>query len=682
MEKVGRVLGARLAAALVLALAPGGPALAGDAETEAEVATQAKKADELFQAQSWQASADEYGTAITLLEDVEQDERARAGTTISEIPAQYSEIEEAVKAAREALVRLDSIEKRLAPLELGVARCRAQLGDAEGACRAVARALGRDLSLLDAIGKDKHLVAARNHPDYPELLFRIQKGRLDLGEPAANEYFDRSFRWALRLAPGDPDIARPPTTITALYTLARRITDTGDGLPLTPQRYEGYCRLALLVPERHRGWPYLHASLFDGGRLLEEIDARARKRRDERRGKPDGPFYAYMATFPLLHLGRYKEARATLEEYRERSPLLGWAALEGFQYLATASSKDGSAMPGLSKEETKALAEPLRADVLALQPTAVRLQAWMGNPMYMTLIGRFHLEGAPGIPKDATRAVKWFQGGHQLDFRFATLNLADCLMEGKGIEKDTARAIELVTPSVEAGDPDALNMIGYYHQYGKGVERDYGKARDYLRQAAQRGQTTAMESLGLLMQRGLGGDAEPDAAEGWFRKALAAGYVRAERRLGQLALEERTSDADLPKASEHFAKYLAHAPDDRIGLLYLWTALVLQGKAKEAQEAAKTFLGRMTKQGIERDEVAALTKAKFEPAPVLRRAATEKDEDLRREMTGQAHFLAAVQALAAKDRAKAKDLLRACVDQGLEVDSTRYTAMAELKRLE
>ena len=49
---------------------------------------------------------------------------------------------------------------------------------------------------------------------------------------------------------------------------------------------------------------------------------------------------------------------------------------------------------------------------------------------------------------------------------------------------------------------------------------------------------------------------------------------------------------------------------------------------------------------------------------------------------GQVHFVAGIEALVAGHAAKAREHFDKCVELGGDADSIRFTAMAELKRLD
>lgn len=109
------------------------------------------------------------------------------------------------------------------------------------------------------------------------------------------------------------------------------------------------------------------------------------------------------------------------------------------------------------------------------------------------------------------------------------------LMGGDGVGADAAKAMEVWKKAAAAGDSDALNGIGYLHEYGKGVEINLVEAMRFYRKSAESGNPKAQFNLGKLML----GDEKEKAPEvireaiSWYEKS-AAGLVQAQVALGRI----------------------------------------------------------------------------------------------------------------------------------------------------
>ncbi len=61
------------------------------------------------------------------------------------------------------------------------------------------------------------------------------------------------------------------------------------------------------------------------------------------------------------------------------------------------------------------------------------------------------------------------------------------------------KALDLARPLAEQGNPDALFLLGYAHEFGRGVEASREKTLDYYRRASEAGQKDAIYRLSLIL---------------------------------------------------------------------------------------------------------------------------------------------------------------------------------------
>lgn len=75
-----------------------------------------------------------------------------------------------------------------------------------------------------------------------------------------------------------------------------------------------------------------------------------------------------------------------------------------------------------------------------------------------------------------------------------------------------------------AGDPAAMNLLGFRLMQGLGCERDDAEAYRWGRAAAEAGHAEAMYGVALLLEQGGEGVPRDEAAAAaWYRRAVAAG---------------------------------------------------------------------------------------------------------------------------------------------------------------
>ncbi|QDD67021.1 sel1 repeat family protein [Herbaspirillum seropedicae] len=78
----------------------------------------------------------------------------------------------------------------------------------------------------------------------------------------------------------------------------------------------------------------------------------------------------------------------------------------------------------------------------------------------------------------------------------AMLNLASLLIEGKGINRDRERAVQLVEEVMKIGIPRAYDFMGTLHMNGTGVKQDATRAYAFWSLAADMGSSDAQAYLG------------------------------------------------------------------------------------------------------------------------------------------------------------------------------------------
>jgi uncharacterized protein len=76
---------------------------------------------------------------------------------------------------------------------------------------------------------------------------------------------------------------------------------------------------------------------------------------------------------------------------------------------------------------------------------------------------------------------------------------------------------ELLTAAAQAGDADAMNILGVAYAAGADVPRDYAMALYWFQKAIDGGSADGMNNLATLYLRGMGLPRDPANAFRWFR---------------------------------------------------------------------------------------------------------------------------------------------------------------------
>jgi TPR repeat protein len=102
--------------------------------------------------------------------------------------------------------------------------------------------------------------------------------------------------------------------------------------------------------------------------------------------------------------------------------------------------------------------------------------------------------------------------------------------------QDYVKAVAILSPLAQNGDPAAQAYLGYLYAIGHGVPQDYTQAAIWYRRAAEQGHSEAQYELGLLYDKGQGVPVNVIQAEKWLILATAAAP--------KVAAEDRTRIRD------------------------------------------------------------------------------------------------------------------------------------------
>jgi hypothetical protein len=102
------------------------------------------------------------------------------------------------------------------------------------------------------------------------------------------------------------------------------------------------------------------------------------------------------------------------------------------------------------------------------------------------------------------------------------LNYALALQRGEGVEKDVAKAIELLKEAAELGNAEAMNAYGMCFYSGDGVAKDAAEAVKWYRASAARGFAPAMDNLSSCYNLGVGVRKDEKEGLAWKVRGMAA----------------------------------------------------------------------------------------------------------------------------------------------------------------
>src|SRR3990167_6759816 len=211
-----------------------------------------------------------------------------------------------------------------------------------------------------------------------------------------------------------------------------------------------------------------------------------------------------------------------------------------------------------------------------------------------TNLGVCYLEGK-GVEADFKKAVELFTLASNQGYPQAHSNLGACYLEGKGVEVDFKKAVELFTLASDQGVPEAHSNLGKCYFEGKGVEVDFSKAVELFTLASQ-GVPEAYTNLGKCYMEGKGVGVDFKKAVELFTLASNQGYPQAHSNLGVCYLGGKGVEVDLKKAVELFT--LASNQGVPQGQVYLG-ACYLEGKGVEVDfKKAVELLTLDSNQGV------------------------------------------------------------------------------------
>jgi TPR repeat protein len=114
-----------------------------------------------------------------------------------------------------------------------------------------------------------------------------------------------------------------------------------------------------------------------------------------------------------------------------------------------------------------------------------------------------------GVPKDAVKAVEWYQKAAAQGHAEAQYNIGEMYDRGEGVPKNYTKAVEWYKKAMESfqkaaaqGHADAQYYLGVMYYYGKSVPKNAAKAIEWYQKASSTGRCfCTVPSWGDVLRR-------------------------------------------------------------------------------------------------------------------------------------------------------------------------------------
>jgi uncharacterized protein len=92
-------------------------------------------------------------------------------------------------------------------------------------------------------------------------------------------------------------------------------------------------------------------------------------------------------------------------------------------------------------------------------------------------------------------------------------------------DKHFVRAVQLLSPLAEKGEPEAQHRMAVMYQNGLGIHRNESAAALWMKMSADQDYELAWHGMGFMYMEGEGVEKNPAEAEKWFKKGIEAGLI-------------------------------------------------------------------------------------------------------------------------------------------------------------
>jgi TPR repeat protein len=253
-----------------------------------------------------------------------------------------------------------------------------------------------------------------------------------------------------------------------------------------------------------------------------------------------------------------------------KRPLAAIAVAVSLIGLTACSGTYQDRLTGTYATSFKRGSDALRANNFGYAADQYEFAASSGHPKALVGYGRLFVKGQ-GVDQDPARAEALFEQAYGKPSSYkgkAALELGLLLLDGgQGpsgtVERDEARARELLIEALDSGERRAAPKLGRIYERGLGVDADPDVAIDYYRQAAPNDAFAARDLARLLSKTGAADQEIANAAEravNLFEARAEAGNGSAWVQLADIYARDEIVDPDPERAKGYLAN--VSDPDD------------------------------------------------------------------------------------------------------------------------
>lgn len=141
-----------------------------------------------------------------------------------------------------------------------------------------------------------------------------------------------------------------------------------------------------------------------------------------------------------------------------------------------------------------------------------------GYPPALCFMGECYFEGRI-LEKDVAKGIELYRQSAIKGYYSAQSRLADCYVNGTGVNKNTTEALKWYHLAALSGDSLAMNNIGSIYLHADGVEENLPEAFKWFFKAAMCGNSGSQLTVGQLLSIGDGCEKNEVEAYAWLKIA-------------------------------------------------------------------------------------------------------------------------------------------------------------------
>ncbi len=177
-----------------------------------------------------------------------------------------------------------------------------------------------------------------------------------------------------------------------------------------------------------------------------------------------------------------------------------------------------------------------------------------GQTEAMTQAGLMLASGVGTGSPDFAAAAGWFARGAALGDTDASVAMADCLLNGKGVPVDKVKAVEYLRSAAAFNHPMAISLLGILTRQGVPgvIEPNMTEAFRLFSQATDMGSVEAQANLGVMYVNGWGTAKDPAKAVSLWKEGAELGDPVSMLFFAQALSEGRGTAKDKASATQWF----------------------------------------------------------------------------------------------------------------------------------